>query len=451
MAGKRRLSDSFLDLFGRKKAEEQAPLPTALVVADSFEEGQAVTELMRRLGFEALLTVGGEQALARLQSGLPDVVYLDCWESRLAALPLLQVAAHYQSGLPARVIAHPPGGVRGGMARELLGAGVKTFVPARWTVAVMAEAVERVTGRPVDPELLAQLEQGDRSGDVPDEQLDPGTVIADRYRVEGWLGRGGCATVHRVADLEQDELQVALKLRAVDAAVSNAEEQLRAEYEAGRLVEHANVLRTFEHGSWDGRGFVTLELLDGESLADRLAAVGGALPVLREAVPLLVGATRGLAATHAVGVLHRDVKPDNLFVDRLTSGVKLIDFGIALAPGAQDQAPPDRVLGSPAYIAPERLRLDTQGSPATDVFSLGVVFYETLTGRHPFRAPDIERLLRRIASSPPTSPRKLNPVVPRGLSDLVMSMLAKGPLQRPADCQAVLRALEIDRVVRDLA
>ncbi len=447
-----KLTDSFWGILGRRKAEEKPPeLPNAVVVADSFEEGQVATALLRRFGFEASLSVGGEQALATLQARTPDLVYLDCWESRMSGTALIQLVAHYEPALPGRVIARAPGGAGGGMGRELLAAGVKTFVPQRLSVSALARAVTEATGRQVDRAVIAELEAGAGSGPPDAGRLEDGTVIADRYRVEGWLGRGACAAVHRVVDLEQDERELALKLRAEDAAVSDPDAQLRAEYEAGRLVEHPNVLRTHDFGTWQGRAWITLELLAGESLAVRLIEAGGALPVLREAVPLLVGATRGLAAAHAAGVVHRDVKPDNLFVDQTSGQVKLIDFGIALTPDFLDEGPPDRILGTPAYISPEQLRLHTRGTPASDVWSLGVVFYETLTGRRPFRAPDIERLLLRITQNPPTSPRKLNPAVPRKLSDLVMSMLLKGPLQRPRDCQAVLAALETSELIRDLA
>ena len=108
-------------------------------------------------------------------------------------------------------------------------------------------------------------------------------------------------------------------------------------------------------------------------------------------------------------------------------------------------------LGTPSYVSPEQLRGETHGTTASDVYSLGVVFYETLTGRRPHRGRDIETLLMRIATNPPTAPAKLNPAVPRGLSDLVMAMLAKQARQRPANCADVLADLAVDKVLEGLA
>ena len=437
---------------GKDKGPERPNRPalTALVVADTFEDGQPVAAMLRALGLDVGLSVGGEQALGSLQRARPDVVYVDCWESRLGGLALLQVASHYHSDLPGRVLARPPGGVGGGIARGLLGLGVREFVPASLTARWLAQAVQEVTGSELNPELVRALIGDAVTPMANPDQLEEGTEIAGRYRVDGWLGCGACATVHRVVDVERG-LPLALKLRASYAAVGDAEERLRGEFQVGRLIEHSNVVHTYEHGTWDGRGFVTLELLEGESLSERLVKVGGALPVLREAVPLLVGATRGVAAVHEVGVVHRDVKPENLVIDEASGEVKLIDFGIAQPPGTPSEGPVEKILGTPNYVSPEQLRGETHGTSASDVYSLGVVFYETLTGRRPFRGRDIDSLLMRVATSLPTAPIKLNPAVPRGLSDLVMAMLSKQADQRPANCQEVLGRLAVDKLVGGLA
>jgi len=418
---------------GKHKLPAQvAPAPrTAVVVADLFEEGQAAVLLLRKLGFEGTLVVGGEQGLTQLQGNSPpDLVFLDCWESRLGGLSLLQVVAHYHPNLPERVVARVPGGASSAIGNELMALGVRAVVPERMTPSILAEAILQATGEPVPRDLVDAIDFKHRDKNAPrqDDELPQGTLIADRYNVQGWLGRGNCATVHRVID-EQTGEELALKLLLPDAAVVNAGEQLHIEYAIGAQIAHSNVLRAHSEGTAYGRPFIVLELLQGSSLEDHIREYGIPEPALLP--PLLLSAARGLAAMHAAGVVHRDVKPGNLFLDGKTAQLKLIDFGVALAPGI---TPPDKkgtVLGTPAYVSPEQLQGTTPGTPASDIFALGVVFYEVLAGRRPFRGRTVQQLLGRIAKAPPVAPRKLNPAVPRDLSDLVLRMLNKEPTQRP--------------------
>ena len=422
---------------GKHKTQDLAPKPTkhAVVVSDLFEEGQAAVLLLRKLGFEATLSVGGEQGLTQLQGNAPpDLVFLDCWESRLGGLSLLQVVAHYHPQLPARVIARVPGGASSAIGNELMALGVRAVVPERMTPGALAEAILQATGEAVPRELIDAVDFSRRDRNAPraDEQLEVGTIIADRYYVMGWLGRGNCATVHHVLDQETGE-ELALKWLLPKPAVVNAAEQLHIEYAIGAQIGHPNVLRAHSEGTAFGRPFIVLELLQGTSLEDHIHEYGIPSPDLLP--PLLVSAARGLAAMHAAKVVHRDVKPGNLFLDSKTAQLKLIDFGVALAPGI---TPPDKkgtVLGTPAYVSPEQLQGTTPGTPASDIFALGVVFYEVLAGRRPFRGRTVQQLLGRIAKAPPVAPRKLNPAVPRDLSDLVLRMLNKEPSQRPTGRQ----------------
>ena len=438
MARKTREKSSLWEMItGRTKVPE-ALLRTprrAVVVADLFEEGQAAVSMLRKLGFEAMMVVGGEQGLTELQGNEPpDLVFLDCWESRLDGLALLQVVAHYHPQLPQRVIARVPGGASSAIGNELVALGVRAVVPERMTAPILAEAIGQATGEPPARELLAAFDSARRERNAPraGEELAVGTVLDGRYYVLGWLGRGNCATVHHVLDQDTGE-EVALKWLQESPAVVNAAQQLYVEYAIGAQIAHQNVLRAHSEGTAEGRAYITLELLQGTSLEEHIDEYGIPAPELLP--PLLVSAARGLAAMHAAGVVHRDVKPGNLFLDSKTAQLKLIDFGVALAPGI---TPPDKkgtVLGTPAYVSPEQLQGVTPGTPASDVFALGVVFYEVLAGRRPFRGRTVQQLLGRIAKAPPVAPRKLNPAVPRDLSDLVLRMLNKDPTQRPTSRQ----------------
>ena len=443
----------FSRLFGRTRREEPKPPPPpkAFVVADLFEEGKEVADLFRRLGLEAELCIGGEQAMTRLQNNQPDLLYLDCWESRLNGVPLLQVLSHYHTGLPSRVIARAPGGAAAGIGSQLIAMGVRTVLPRKVTPDDLAEKVAEITGRPIRRELLAQANEdtNQEKEAAPGDELVPGTWIDERYEVVKYLGRGACATVHEVRDNQHDDTTVALKWLSSDAPSHDAAERLTAEYTIGNLLNHPNVIKAYDVGSYLERPYVTLSILKGQSLDEYLETHGAPPPEL--ALPLLTSAAAGLGAVHAQGVVHRDVKPSNLFLDEESGELKLIDFGIALLPHAPEyRQRTHAVLGTPAYVSPEQLRGETAGLPASDIFSLGVVFYEVLAGRRPFRAGSVRTLLSRIAKNPPVAPRKLNPTVPRPLSDLVLHMLSKSPEQRPPTGNAVLEVLQSQQLLEEV-
>ncbi|MCO4773410.1 MAG: protein kinase [Deltaproteobacteria bacterium] len=447
-------SGLFRRLFGGKRREEPEKVasPRAVVVADLFEEGKEVADLLRRLGLEAELCIGGEQAMSKLQDKPPDLLYLDCWESRLNGVSLLQVVSHYHSDLPSRVIARAPGGAAAGIGSQLVAMGVRTVLPKKVTPNDLAEKVAEITGQSIDRELLAQANDEIKRERVaaPGDELAAGTWIDARYEVIKYLGRGACATVHEVSDSYHNDKHLALKWLSSDAPAHDAADRLMAEYTIGNLITHENVIRAYDVGSCLGRPYVTLEILEGTSLDEHLEAYGSPPPEL--ALPLLSSAAAGLGAVHAQGIVHRDIKPGNLFLDESSGDLKLIDFGIALLPHAPEyRRRTHAVLGTPAYVSPEQLRGETAGVQASDVFSLGVVFYEVLAGRRPFRAGTVQQLLSRIANNPPVAPRKLNPTVPRSLSDLVLHMLSKRPEQRPPTGNAVLEQLRSEKLLAELA
>lgn len=444
----------FRRLFGGKPREEPtvvAPLK-AVVVADLFEEGKEVADLFRDLGLDVELYIGGEQAMTKLQDQQPDLLYLDCWESRLNGVSLLQVVSHYHQELPSRVIARAPGGAASGIGSQLVAMGVRTLLPKKLTPDQFAEHVAEITGQTLDKTLLKQANEGSRRECVaaPQDLLAPGTMLDERYEVVRYLGRGGYATVHEVRDSLNDGETVAFKWLSSNAPAQDAADRLIAEYTIGNLIAHPNVIRAHDVGSCTGRPYVTLAMLEGTSLDEHLEAYGSPPPEL--ALPLLTSAAAGLGAVHGQDIVHRDVKPGNLFLDETSGDLKLIDFGIALLPNAPEHRQrAHAVLGTPAYVSPEQLRGETAGLPASDVFSLGVVFYEVLAGRRPFRAGTVQQLLSRIATSQPVAPRKLNPTVPRVLSDLVLTMLSKRPASRPPNGNAVLEALQSSRLKEDMA
>ncbi len=432
----------FSALFGKPEPPEPPPPALrALVVADLFEEGEAVARILRAFGLEVEMLLGGDRAVLKLQGEPPDLLYLDCWETGLDGLALLKVAAYYTPELPRRVIARIPGGAASEPGTALVELGVRTIAPVRLAVDPLAEAVEQATGRAVARELLAEARArfGGPAEAVFNDELPPGTVIEERYRVLGTLGRGAYAVVYEVQDTALQDAVIALKLLSDSAPTADAGESLRREFEVARRVTHPNVVGTHAAGFHGHRPFVTFDAVRGLSLQDWIEDQG-TLPVGPESLSLLAGGARALEAFHAAGMVHRDIKPGNLLVDESTGLLKLIDFGVALLPGVSRE-PTGSVQGTPSYVSPEQLRGVTAGQPESDLFSLGVVLYEILTGRRPFRGATVPQLLQRIATEPPTAPNKINPEVPQELSDTILLMLSKNPARRPRNCADVLERL----------
>ena len=261
-----------------------------------------------------------------------------------------------------------------------------------------------------------------------------GERVADRFVIEAEAGRGGMGTVYRALDEVSGDI-VALKLLRGEDAVDVA----RFEREARVLarLEHPNVVRYLAHGSTPrGHVYLAMEWLDGETLSARLAR--GSLAV-GEALAVVSSAAAGLGAAHGLGVIHRDVKPGNLFLcARDPSRVKLLDFGIARALGVgHTLTTTGNVVGTPYYMAPEQARAVAGVDARADVYALGAVLYEMLTGRPPFTSDSLMAVLAAILLEEPVDVRVRAPHVPEAVAALAMRLLAKDPCDRPIDGAAL--------------
>jgi eukaryotic-like serine/threonine-protein kinase len=260
----------------------------------------------------------------------------------------------------------------------------------------------------------------------------------ERYRLEGPLGHGGMASVHLARDTELDR-PVAIKLLAENLAGDPAfrERFLREARLAARL-SHPNVVSVYDAGETaDGRPYIVMEHVRGVTLAD-LTQQRGPLPP-DEAVALAVQASRGLAHAHAAGLVHRDVKPQNLLL-REDGTLKVADFGIARAAETTALTQAGTVLGTAAYLSPEQA-LGEQVTAAADVYSLGAVVYELLTGRPPFEFDSLADLGAKQTAGVITPVSDLAPETPRHVEDAVMRSLARNPAYRPASASAFAEAL----------
>ena len=255
-------------------------------------------------------------------------------------------------------------------------------------------------------------------------------LVAGRYEVERPLGHGAMAVVDLARDVELDR-RVALKRLAENLS---RDEELRARFlREGRLaarLAHPNVVRIFDVGQDDERPFIAMEYVDGETLAE-LVGRTGPLPA-REVVELGVQICRALAAAHEAGLVHRDVKPQNLLLGK-NRLLKLGDFGIAFGLGGTRLTMAGTVLGTAAYLAPEQARGE-EVTAAADIYGIGAVLYELLTGRPPRTPASFVDLTDPTTIAPPVG-------APPALARIVMRCLAADPAARPASAAALAHEL----------
>ena len=270
--------------------------------------------------------------------------------------------------------------------------------------------------------------------------LQPGTTFANRYDIKGVLGMGGMGVVYRAWDSQLGEL-VALKMLRTDAMQGEpaALERFKQEIRLARKITHRNVVRTHDIGEADGLYFITMEYVEGQSLKHLIQA-RGSLPVN---VVLTVGKQlcRALEVAHEQGVIHRDIKPQNLIVEP-SGTLKVMDFGIARpATRTRGMTQAGMAIGTPEYMAPEQL-LGEQLDFRVDLYATGVVLFEALTGRTPFVAESPVTLVAKQLEESPPSPADLNRDVPKQLAALVLRTLSKDPADRPQSAVELFEALD---------
>lgn len=313
------------------------------------------------------------------------------------------------------------------------------FVPMTPRASIgTADSLSVTGGTPAPvPRPPTPLPEPPPSLPVPGEFVGPGTVIRDRYLVEAEIGEGGMATVYRVLDHELQE-RVALKMFRSVMPDPVRLARFRREMKINRRLRHPNIVETFEYGTWGGARFITMELLHG----DELWAYLRRNPLdIGERVRLLMQVCDGLGHAHDQGVVHRDIKPANLFVCDHGRKIKVMDFGIAKAVDSSEISITGVRVGTPRYMSPEQIQGGQTVGPAADLYSLGAVMYEAMTGRAPFEDTELLPLLLNHLSEEPVPPSKLNPELPPEIDDICLRLLAKNPRERFVDCAATKSAL----------
>src|SRR5215208_5933060 len=261
-------------------------------------------------------------------------------------------------------------------------------------------------------------------------------MIDERYRVDRKIGSGGMADVWLAEDTELDR-NVAIKILH-DRFAQDTEfvQRFQREAQSGAGLQHPNVVGIFDRGEFLDTYFIAMEYVEGPSLKD---LVKGGMDV-KDAI----GFTRQILAAarfaHRKGIVHRDLKPQNVLIDA-EGRVRVADFGIARAGENSDITATGSVMGTAQYISPEQ----AQGKPTTprsDIYSIGVILYEALTGRVPFEGESAVAVALKQVSEVPRRPNAINPNVPPALDAVVMRALAKDPDARFKDADAFLKALD---------
>ena len=264
-----------------------------------------------------------------------------------------------------------------------------------------------------------------------------GTTLAGRYLLEEVIGEGGMATVYRARQKSVDR-SCAVKVMHNPLKHDDVRrERFRREAKAAKRLAHPNVIEIFDQGyTDDDTPYLVMELLKGQDLSRLLQQ--GRLS-LERALPILAQVIGALSRAHDFGVLHRDLKPENIFLCTAISNtltVKLLDFGLARSHFESRLTKAGEVFGTPAYMAPERLTNREAGASA-DLYSFGIILFETVTGQLPFKASDVPSLFAQHLRDQAPSCRDFVPTLPISLERLIAQLLKKEPEQRPSDAHRV--------------
>lgn len=398
----------------------QGEVIAALLVARSKQVEMAPFREIRR----SLLAVGGVALLLSFPLSFAMAQGLAGPIRRLADGARQIARGELDVSLPAA-----GGGEVGALARAFA-----TMVGELKEKAQLEALVADMQRRPGDITFRGASLSAPSGGGTP--PVEVGRLFATRYEIRSVLGRGGMGTVFRAHDRELDD-DVAIKVLNREADESGAmAERLRHEIRMARLITHPNVVRVHDFGEAETGRFLSMEYVPGTTLRELIDRRQGL--ELTPALQVAKQICRGLAAVHKAGIVHGDLKPQNVMV--MGNGVaKLMDFGVARSRATSD---PSRlvVAGTPLYMSPEQAK-GAELDDRSDIYSAGVVFYEMFTGAPPFQGRDVTEIMQMHLNDPPRDPREVRPGLPEALAWVILACLSKHRLERPAS------AADLDRLL----
>jgi serine/threonine-protein kinase len=325
------------------------------------------------------------------------------------------------------------------------------FSPPKAVAAPEASAPNAASGAtlamtPVSPDVASAGQLAGQAGLVDSPLADQrngfvvGNTIEGRYLLEAKIGEGGMAMVFKAKDLELDDF-VALKVflqKVIDPKMqSESLARFKQELKLSRRLTHPNIIRLYDIGMYHGHRYLSMELLEGEVLENILAEPIG----FARGIAYLVQACAGLQVAHDQGVIHRDVKPDNLFVTE-EDIVKVMDFGIAKNTFVSGMTMEGMTAGTPEYMAPEQISNFSEVTACADLYSLGLIAYRMFTGVLPFEHDELMPLLMMHLNQAPRPPREINPDIPEGLEQIILRLMEKKPENRYNSCRELANDLQ---------
>jgi eukaryotic-like serine/threonine-protein kinase len=267
-------------------------------------------------------------------------------------------------------------------------------------------------------------------------------VLGERYQLQEPIGRGGMATIYRGRDMRMERVVAIKVLREVYSTDPKFVTRFQREAKAASSLQHPNIVQVYDYGQSDGNYFIAMELIEGTDLRRYLRSRG--VLATDRAIIIAHDVALGLGAAHRRGIVHRDVKPQNVLVGK-DGSIKLTDFGIASVYkdiNAERLTTTGMTLGTVQYYAPEQAQGEIV-SPAADVYALGIVMYEMMTGQTPFDGDTPVAVAMQHIQDAPVPPRQLNPSIPPALEEIILRCLEKVPEMRFRDGSSLARALEM--------
>jgi len=406
---------------------------TILVVDDLPANRDLMTRRLERSGFRVVSAASGPEALELLRRAPVDLVLLDIMMPGMTGLDVLKTVRMMPTTATLPVVMVTAKTDSEDVVEALsLGANDYVTKPVDYPVALARIRAHLRTRQAVQAEAAPSIEP-----QSPAQAL-PGTVLAGRYRLDALIGGGSFGTVFRARHLEL-EREVAVKVLATSAGTDpEALARFRREGASACRVQHPNAVAVLDFGvSPGGVAYLVMELLHGHSVDKELEDHARLSP--QRCAEIVVPVCFALAAAHAAGIVHRDVKPSNVFVHQTPQGEvpKILDFGIAKMSGeaaiGQSLTVDGSLLGTPAYMAPERFRRGPYGTQS-DIYSVGAMLYEMLAGRLPFipRSADPLALVAMQAEEEPPPLRARCPEASPALAGLVKAALSRNPDARPS-------------------
>lgn len=419
-----------------------SPRPRILYVDDDLDQLR-LFRLSQHGEFEVEVASSGEQAVQVISSSPSFAVVVS--DMRMPRMNGAQLLGLVREISPNTVRVLLTGDADLNSAMEAVNEGyVFRYLIKPCSREHMREVLKAAVNEHVEQQARDGLErklQRAIPADGPDESAltdpRPGEVVAGRYRVQEMIGSGSSGSIYHCHDQVLMQ-EVALKLFPANLS-DGRQERIRREIVLSRKLVHPRIIHAYDIGAHHGRPFITMELLVGHDLSSEIRGQG--LDVTR-ALRLLTEACEGVAHAHRMGVLHRDIKPENLFV-AADDHLRIMDFGLAKHTATPQVTNPRAVAGTIHYMSPEQFDSFADVDTSTDIYALGAVAYELLTGRAPFEYEGFAEMRNAHQNEPPVPPSQRRPGLPQALDTVVLRALAKTPSERYPDAEAFAAALQV--------